>query len=751
MDSFQTTITSLAVVALLLLMVVFACHYLGPRATAWVRSNREEKIGLSKSKLFNANGYMPVNFQIHSGSDFLLSSSGSFKRFDSIDRDYKQVGQSSLTLPAWNLPQNDIPPQPLRPAPAPAPSQISTKPKTPPQDTKPPNKQRSLDSVEHLASTVIPRPVAKRQLSSPAKSPNGAKEQLPINLSETVSKIQNGYKTSSTNPFLNGTLRSLHELPDNQKNSGHTEKRELELLHKSNIKNPFTVDCVQKAKECSNANIFTQPAPKTDVDSKLFFDFEPAKITSLLDRSSLTEPPRETINSVSSSPHGTIIEECEEKQTSPDSLFTETQKQPEPPSKDTFNDIEKLLKTNFRNRSFSETEVTDGDLHKIFSRNGEFIKTPSGLSCTNPFLDKSTMHKTFSEDHLTKNGNQTWSFGRSLLRQESSISLGRHNTSQTSLDSERGSMDSINLQRAISCDSVSSESSVVLADLEQVAPAVTGMLCVGLQYDKNTSTEEGVELIVTVMEAKELIGPLNVEYFDTFVRIYLVPDEATAMQTKIFKNSSSPSYNETFCFWINKKRSRRSLWFHLYHSGNAHTLIGEAELQIGDVTRPLTTWLPLSDSRQSSNNWGELMFSLSYLPTAERLTVVVVKGRNLKLDQDGREAIDLQNIFVKVYLLKNDKKVSKKKTSLKRADRCPIFNESMIFSIPPYVLNSIQLRLTAVCVSDTEMFPIGHVIVGGNTSGKGLRHWHQMLSSLRKPVAMWHALRQTNHRKNDRM
>lgn len=42
------------------------------------------------------------------------------------------------------------------------------------------------------------------------------------------------------------------------------------------------------------------------------------------------------------------------------------------------------------------------------------------------------------------------------------------------------------------------------------------------------------------------------------------------------------------------------------------------------------------------------MFSLSYLPTAERLTVVVVKGRNLKLDQDGRGAIDLQNIFVKV-------------------------------------------------------------------------------------------------------
>jgi hypothetical protein len=38
------------------------------------------------------------------------------------------------------------------------------------------------------------------------------------------------------------------------------------------------------------------------------------------------------------------------------------------------------------------------------------------------------------------------------------------------------------------------------------------------------------------------------------------------------------------------------------------------------------------------------MFSLSYLPTAERLTVVVVKARNLRFPQ-GRESGDP---FVKV-------------------------------------------------------------------------------------------------------
>lgn len=55
----------------------------------------------------------------HSNSDIILGSTGSFKRFDSIDRDYKQMGQSSVASPTWNIPGTDIPPQPLRPAPAP--------------------------------------------------------------------------------------------------------------------------------------------------------------------------------------------------------------------------------------------------------------------------------------------------------------------------------------------------------------------------------------------------------------------------------------------------------------------------------------------------------------------------------------------------------------------------------------------------------------------------------------------------------
>lgn len=97
-----------------------------------------------------------------------------------------------------------------------------------------------------------------------------------------------------------------------------------------------------------------------------------------------------------------------------------------------------------------------------------------------------------------------------------------------------------------------------------------------------------------------------------------------------------------------------------------------------------------------------------------------------------------------MYLQKDARKVSKKRTSVKRADSCPIFNEAMIFSVPPYMLSAIQIRLTVVSLSDSTALiensntvgsakPFGHVIVGCSTPDKGLKHWTQMMTSLRKP------------------
>lgn len=66
-------------------------------------------------------------------------------------------------------------------------------------------------------------------------------------------------------------------------------------------------------------------------------------------------------------------------------------------------------------------------------------------------------------------------------------------------------------------------------------------------------TEEGIELILTVMEAKELIGPANADKFDTFLRIYMVPDEGGALQTRVRKTIIAKKFGigfEFLCFFL---------------------------------------------------------------------------------------------------------------------------------------------------------------------------------------------------------
>lgn len=60
--------------------------------------------------------------------------------------------------------------------------------------------------------------------------------------------------------------------------------------------------------------------------------------------------------------------------------------------------------------------------------------------------------------------------------------------------------------------------------------------------------------------------------------------------------------------------------------------------------------------------------------------------------------------FVKVYLLQDGRKISKKKTSVKRDDTNPIFNEAMIFSVPAIVLQVtthiyLSIYILSVCLS----------------------------------------------------
>jgi len=78
--------------------------------------------------------------------------------------------------------------------------------------------------------------------------------------------------------------------------------------------------------------------------------------------------------------------------------------------------------------------------------------------------------------------------------------------------------DESTLKRAISCESVCSDTSVNLNDLEE-APIV-GHICVGLEYERWGGRGNDCEgdLAVSVLEARDLVAADGSPAQDTFVR-----------------------------------------------------------------------------------------------------------------------------------------------------------------------------------------------------------------------------------------
>ncbi|XP_041354683.1 synaptotagmin-12-like [Gigantopelta aegis] len=292
------------------------------------------------------------------------------------------------------------------------------------------------------------------------------------------------------------------------------------------------------------------------------------------------------------------------------------------------------------------------------------------------------------------------------------------------------------IRRAESCDSVASDSSVL--EMQPDMPKI-GQLEFALEYDREVS-----ELIISIIQARDLAPNQYSGTLDTFIHGVLQPNPDAKFQTKVNKGSTDPVYKERFLLTVEPHEiDKRVLQLQVYGVDKyaRQKVIGEADIRVGDVDlhQPIKMWLNLRDiADERPTEYGDILFSLSYLPTAERLTIVIVKARNLR----WRENKDSGDPFVKVYLMQNGKKISKKKTTVKRGEKNPIFNEAMIFSVPATALPTVQLRITvAELLPDNRTPSLGHVIVGANTSGTEVSHWNQMMTSLRKPVSMWHYLR----------
>ncbi|XP_058883027.1 synaptotagmin-10-like isoform X3 [Acipenser ruthenus] len=266
-----------------------------------------------------------------------------------------------------------------------------------------------------------------------------------------------------------------------------------------------------------------------------------------------------------------------------------------------------------------------------------------------------------------------------------------------------------------------------------------GKLNFMLQYDY-----ENEMLIVKIIKALELPAKDFTGTSDPYVKIYLLPDRKKKFQTRVHRKTLDPIFDETFQFpVVYDQLSNRKLHFSVYDFDrfSSHDMIGEVVVdnlfEVSDLSRETAVWKDIHCATAESVDLGEIMYSLCYLPTAGRMTLTVIKCRNLKaMDITGSS-----DPYVKVSLLCDGRRLKKRKTTTKKSTLNPVYNEAIIFDIPPENVEQVSV---AIMVMDYDRVGHNEVIgvcrAGPEAAGLGRDHWNEMLAYPRKPITHWHAL-----------
>ncbi|XP_027056084.1 synaptotagmin-6-like [Pocillopora damicornis] len=244
----------------------------------------------------------------------------------------------------------------------------------------------------------------------------------------------------------------------------------------------------------------------------------------------------------------------------------------------------------------------------------------------------------------------------------------------------------------------------------------------------------------------------------SYVELYLLPDRVEKHQTKVHYSNSNPFFNEEFVFDIAfSELAERTLQCCVfsYDGFSRHQSLGEVFYSFGEndhlsehggvalckeIMRDASLLKEDSPSRA-----GEVLVSLCYLPTTNRLTFVVLKARLSKTSFPN----DLPHPFVKVSLMLSGRQLKKTKTSVAKNTLAPVYNEAFVFDVPIDRLSDVSL-LVRMLDTNTEdgrrpqTKTIGKAIVGPDAQTSiGLHHWNCMMTTPRKPIAQWHPLVKT--------
>ncbi|OQR79649.1 hypothetical protein BIW11_05582 [Tropilaelaps mercedesae] len=215
-----------------------------------------------------------------------------------------------------------------------------------------------------------------------------------------------------------------------------------------------------------------------------------------------------------------------------------------------------------------------------------------------------------------------------------------------------------------------------------------------------------------------------------YLRVRLLPDSKATSQPKtgqVQRNTLEPQFDEDFIFNgisitdLNTKILEILILNYTGEEANRSPFVSTGSLVSGEEClggihwsldqmvdpmreyniRPLSLDLPLCSAetlRRNRPSHGELQLSLSYLQSAERLTVSVLKARSLPTVSPEHKKAGAPDAFVKLIVRSKTGKSGKaskkkKKTNVQKNTTCPIFSEAFTFNMTREALQSASLQV----------------------------------------------------------
>ncbi|XP_043980815.1 synaptotagmin-5 isoform X2 [Gambusia affinis] len=315
------------------------------------------------------------------------------------------------------------------------------------------------------------------------------------------------------------------------------------------------------------------------------------------------------------------------------------------------------------------------------------------------------------------------------------------------------------LTRCLSQASFPSESNYAESNMRehQTINRVHGSLRFSVYYDQLQAF-----LVVTVLQVEGLVGSSQTSGLQPFVKIRLMcaGSEGTELEhqegqatpsvlwtvlqewrTRIVKGSCNPLYGDQFSCILQDKDMINRITLRMevrdFDKFSRHTVLGEVRVPLGKLN--ISFPLELQEDLQipQKDLVGEVLLTLKYLPTSQRLEVGLLKVRTA-IAEPSSDAV----MYARISIQCNQSKLRYQKTSA--VPRCPmtVFNEVLMFSLPDVPLEQCKILVSVYEMQSTgrsNKCLLGQLSVGKDRSSED-EHWTSMVRSVRQPVAKWHGL-----------